>query len=126
VAITTTFYVVNLPVNQIVEFIREHNNQVKIILGGPPIAYHARNYHGDEFKTAIEDIGSIRIEGQGHTFADRGCLKNGGSLSAVPILPTLRMARFAHKLLALENSLRSQCEQEFDATGIPTGHGALR
>src|SRR5215213_5327663 len=43
VAITTTFYVVNLPVNEIVEFIRTHNTAVKIIVGGPLIANHARN-----------------------------------------------------------------------------------
>ena len=43
VAITTTFYVVNLPVNEMVEFIREHDPEVKIIVGGPLIANHARN-----------------------------------------------------------------------------------
>src|SRR6185503_17774914 len=43
VAITTTFYVVNLPVNEMVEFIRAHNPAVKIIVCGPLIANHARN-----------------------------------------------------------------------------------
>jgi p-methyltransferase len=35
VAITTTFYVVNQPVNEMVEFIRQHNDRVKIVVGGP-------------------------------------------------------------------------------------------
>src|SRR4028119_1676994 len=43
VAITTTFYVVNLPVNEMVEFIREHNSRVKIVVGGPLVANHSKN-----------------------------------------------------------------------------------
>src|SRR5262245_22680664 len=38
VAITTTFYVVNQPVNEIVEFIKEQSDGVKIVVGGPLIA----------------------------------------------------------------------------------------
>ena len=44
IAITTTFYVVNLPVNEMVEFIRKHNPETKIVVGGPLIANHSRNY----------------------------------------------------------------------------------
>src|ERR1041384_6917598 len=50
VAITTTFYVVNLPVNEMVEFIRQHNSRTKIVVGGPLIANHYRNHKGEEFK----------------------------------------------------------------------------
>ena len=88
VAITTTFYVVNLPVNEMVEFIRQHNPKVKIIVGGPLISNHYRNHKGDEFKTAVDDIGAdiYVIEGQGEfTLAQIvGCLKSGGDLSTVP------------------------------------------
>jgi p-methyltransferase len=35
VAITTTFYVLNFPVTEMVEFIRSRNPKVKIIVGGP-------------------------------------------------------------------------------------------
>ena len=88
VAITTTFYVVNLAVNEMVEFIRQHNPKVKIIVGGPLISNHYRNHPGDEFKTAIDDIGAdiYVIEGQGEfTLAQIvGCLKSGGDLSSVP------------------------------------------
>lgn len=110
VAIATTFYVVNLPVNQMVEFIREHNPEVKIIVGGPLIANHARNYHGDEFKTAIEDIGAdiYVIEGQGEATLSQivDCLKNDGSLSAVPNIAYLENGTVRRtKVVAENNSL---------------------
>jgi radical SAM PhpK family P-methyltransferase len=88
VAITTTFYVINQPVNELVEFIREQNSRVKIVVGGPLIANHARNYEGHSFRTAVEDMGAdiYVIEGQGElTLANiLSCLKNGGKLSDVP------------------------------------------
>ena len=43
VAITTTFYVWNFPVYEMVSFIREHNPDVKIVVGGPLVANHDRN-----------------------------------------------------------------------------------
>ena len=90
VAITTTFYVVNLPVTEMVEFIREHNPNVKIVVGGPLVNNHARNYHGDALKTAFEDMGAdiYVLEGQGELTLARliECLKNGGNLNDVPNL----------------------------------------
>ena len=35
VAITTTFYLMNFPVSEMVRFIRAHNPKVKIVVGGP-------------------------------------------------------------------------------------------
>ena len=89
VAITTTFYVVNLPVNELVEFIRQHNSRTKIVVGGPLIANHARNNHKpEEFKAALDDMGAdiYVIEGQGELTLSQivECLKNGGSLESVP------------------------------------------
>jgi p-methyltransferase len=88
VAITTTFYVVNLPVLGMVEFIRQRNSKVKIVVGGPLIANHARNAHGPEFKTALDDMGAdiYVIEGQGELTLSRivDCLKSGASLNSVP------------------------------------------
>ena len=73
VAITTTFYVVNLPVNEMVEFIRQHNSKVKIVVGGPLISNHHRNYPGEQFATAVADIGAdiYVIEGQGELTLSR-------------------------------------------------------
>jgi radical SAM PhpK family P-methyltransferase len=90
VAITTTFYVVNLPVNEMVEFIRQHNSKTKIIVGGPLIANHARNYQGDALKATLADMGAdiYVIEGAGELTLSSvvNCLKEGGDLSAVPNL----------------------------------------
>jgi p-methyltransferase len=88
VAITTTLYVVNFPVHEIVKFIREHNESAKIVVGGPLIANHARNYRGDQLESALSDLQAdiYVIEAQGERTLSQivGCLKAGGSLSDVP------------------------------------------
>lgn len=90
VAITTTFYVVNLPVHEMVRFIREHNSKVKIVVGGPLVSNHNRNYRGDALKAALDDMGAdIYVsEGQGELTLSQivACLKDGGDLSKVPNL----------------------------------------
>lgn len=90
VAITTTFYVLNFPVIEIVEFIRRHNPEVKIVVGGPLIANHARNYRGEELRAALRDLGAdiYVVESQGeHTLSQIvQCLKDSGDLKAVPNL----------------------------------------
>lgn len=88
VAITTTFYVLNFPVSEMVEFIRSHNPKVKIVVGGPLIANHARNYQGDELKSALDDMDAdiYVIEGQGEIALSQivQCLKENGDLSKIP------------------------------------------
>ena len=88
VAITTTFYVINLPVNEMVEFIRKYNSRVKIVVGGPLVSNHARNSHGDTLRTALDDMGAdiYVIEGQGELTLSQiaATLKNGGDLRNVP------------------------------------------
>lgn len=88
VAITTTFYVWNFPVNEMVEFIRERNDRVRIVVGGPLIANHARNYAGDDFAAALRDLGAdIYVnEPQGELTLWRlvEALRDGGDLTRVP------------------------------------------
>jgi p-methyltransferase len=90
VAITTTFYVVNLPLNEMIEFIRKHNPRVKIVVGGPLIGNHTRNYHGDDLIATLNDIGADLYvsEGQGELTLSQlvGCLKDGGDIADVPNL----------------------------------------
>jgi radical SAM PhpK family P-methyltransferase len=90
IAITTTFYVLNMAVVDMVEFIRSHNSDVKIVVGGPLIANHVRNYSGEEFEAALRDMGAdiYVIEGQGElTLAQIiQCLQTGGDVSEVPNL----------------------------------------
>lgn len=87
VAITTTFYVVNQPVNEMVDFIRQHNSKVKIVVGGPLVANHMRNYRVEALESALQDMGAdIYVhEGQGELTLARTveCLKSGGSLARV-------------------------------------------
>ncbi|HEX8559879.1 MAG TPA: PhpK family radical SAM P-methyltransferase [Pyrinomonadaceae bacterium] len=108
VAITTTFYVVNLPVNEMVEFIRRHNPRTKIVVGGPLIANHVRNYQGDALKPALADIGAdvYVIEGAGElTLAGVvSCLKEGGDLAAVPNLAYFEGGRLRRTATRPENS----------------------
>jgi len=108
VAITTTFYVVNLPVTEMVEFIREHNPTVKIVVGGPLVNNHARNYQGDALKTALEDMGAdiYVLEGQGELTLARltECLKNGGNLNDVPNLAYFEDRELHHTTTVAENN----------------------
>jgi radical SAM PhpK family P-methyltransferase len=90
VAITTTFYVVNMPVNEMVEFIRSHNPKVKIVVGGPLVSNHARNFEGGSLTAALEDLGAdyYVLEGQGELTLTALIthLKNGWDISGVPNL----------------------------------------
>jgi radical SAM PhpK family P-methyltransferase len=108
VAITTTFYVVNLPVTEMVEFIREHNPKVKIVVGGPLVNNHARNYHGDALKTALEDMGAdiYVLEGQGELTLARliECLKSGGNLNDIPNLAYFENKELHHTTTVPENN----------------------
>ena len=89
VAITTTFYVLNLPVVEMVRFIREHS-AVPLVMGGPLVANHVRSYQGEELAVALRDTGvDIFVhEGQGEATLVEviRCLESGGSLAAVPNL----------------------------------------
>jgi radical SAM PhpK family P-methyltransferase len=88
VAITTTFYVMNYPVREIVRFIRERNRHVQIVVGGPLIGNHFRNYQDEQLTATLEDIGAdvYVIESQGEwTLAKLiECLRAGQPLSSVP------------------------------------------
>lgn len=110
VAITTTFYVVNLPVNEMVQLIREHAPEVKIIVGGPLIANHARSSQREELKAALDDIGAdiYVVEGQGELALLQivECLNNGGDLSRVPNIVYFEDGQLTRtKVLPENNSL---------------------
>lgn len=108
VAITTTFYLMNFPVNEMVQFIRTHNENVKIVVGGPLIANHARNYKEEEFRAALEDIGAdiYVIESQGEYTLSQivECLKSGASLSGIPNIIYSENGKLQRTARVLENS----------------------
>lgn len=67
VAITTTFYVINLPVTEMVRFIRSCNPHVPIIIGGVLVSNHYNAYGKEDFFSALRDMeGDIFVlESQG-------------------------------------------------------------
>jgi len=88
VAITTTFYVVNFPVTEMVEFIRGKNDRVKTVVGGPLVANHTRNYQGEDLQAALRDIGAdiYIVDSQGELTLTQlvQALKAGDDVSRVP------------------------------------------
>lgn len=64
VAITTTFYVMNFPVTDMINFIREHNPRTKIVVGGPLVANHARNFQGHDDDDEIEKPKVVSLRGR--------------------------------------------------------------
>jgi radical SAM PhpK family P-methyltransferase len=90
VAITTTFYVLNHPVTEIVKFIREHNPHTKIVVGGPLVGNHFRNLQNTELSAALCDLGAdfYVVDPQGEaTLAQLvRALKTDSPIDAVPNL----------------------------------------
>ena len=88
VAITTTFYILNFPVIEMVKFIREHNPDVKIIVGGPLISNHFRRYSPEQLKVALADIGAdiyvVESQGEDTLFRIVEALKEKVPLSTIP------------------------------------------
>jgi len=90
VAITTTFYVLNYSVSEIVEFIRSCNPRVKIVVGGPLIANHLRNYPEWRLKEMLLDMMAdyYVADAQGEMTLWRvvECLRNKDKIGSVPNL----------------------------------------
>ena len=91
VAITTTFYVDNAPVIELVEFTRKHSPNTKVIVGGPHI-YNLASDHDEDTQSHIFEnvIGAdiYIIDSQGETTLSQVIerLRDGGSLETVPNL----------------------------------------
>src|SRR5215831_2127372 len=109
VAITTTFYLMNMPVNEMVRYIRSQNENVKIVVGGPLISNHARNYQGEEFQAALADIGAdvYVIESQGEFALSKIVerLKAGADLSGVSNIVFYKDGQFHKTFSVPENNL---------------------
>ncbi|MBZ5521413.1 MAG: PhpK family radical SAM P-methyltransferase [Acidobacteriia bacterium] len=90
VAITTTFYILNFPVNEIVQFVRSCNPRIKIVVGGPLVSNHLRNLDGNVLEAALADMQAdfYVLDSQGEmTLASLvAALKNGNDVGHVPNL----------------------------------------
>jgi radical SAM PhpK family P-methyltransferase len=123
VAITTTLYTMNFPAIEIVEFVRSCNPDVKIVIGGPLIANHARVYQESSagacasagqipeqspFVAELKDIGAdiFVVEAQGELTLTRivESLKANGDLSAVPNITYRDKGKFYQTATFPENN----------------------
>lgn len=90
IAITTTFYVVNSPLYEMVKYIRQNSPSTKIIVGGPLISNHERNGSSEQLEVALEDIGAdyYVIESQGELTLSQlvECIKTDGDVTKIPNL----------------------------------------
>ncbi len=140
VAITTTFYVINFPVNEMVRFIRERNPDVAIVVGGPLIANYARQADdahaaatvakttaadttsggsqpavaSDELAAALRDIAAdvYVIEGQGELTLLRIVerLKARQSLADVPNLVYVDRGTYVRTPKSAEQNNLDECD----------------
>jgi radical SAM PhpK family P-methyltransferase len=107
VAITTTFYVLNFPVNEMVQFVREHNPNVKIVVGGPLVANHLRNFVQDrDVEASLRDMGAdyFVIDSQGESTLAHlvHTLKAGDDPAKVPNLIYFQDGNLIRTPLSLE------------------------
>lgn len=87
VAITTTLYVSAHPVLEIIELVRQYNDKVKIVVGGPYISNQAKLLDRPELLKLFDFLGAdyyvISQEGE-QTLANLlSALKEGGRLSSI-------------------------------------------
>ncbi|MEV0326060.1 PhpK family radical SAM P-methyltransferase [Micromonospora echinospora] len=90
VAITTTYYVDDEPIRQIVRFVREHDETVPIIVGGPRIHNLCTGQQPIVQDVLLRAVGAdIYInepQGESTLAGVLATLRDGGDLSAVPNL----------------------------------------
>lgn len=112
VAITTTFYILNFPAAEIVEFVRQHSPDTKIVIGGPLVANHLRAaqqggqpyadalgmVQSDRLRAALDDLAADAyvVDAQGEcTLAHIArALRDGGELTTIPNLILKRHGRY--------------------------------
>jgi radical SAM PhpK family P-methyltransferase len=88
VAITTTFYVDNAPIVEIVQFVREHSPDTTIIVGGPHVYNICSDYSDpDSLEWLLGGIGAdifiFDSQGEATLAATLACLAAGDSLDRV-------------------------------------------
>lgn len=110
VAIPTTLYVVPWPIQEIIDFVRECNPKVKIVVGGPYIANMAKSGDREGVESQLRSLGAdiyvINSEGETALVTLLHALKSGGDLANVDNLAYRDGAHYVFtKAVVEQNSL---------------------
>jgi p-methyltransferase len=113
VAITTTFYIMPWPVEQIVGFVRAENPDTKIVVGGPLVNNLVADLQADALREAFDWIGAdyyVR-ESQGEETLQRlvRALRDGDEPSAVPNLYHRKGGTFRYTNARPESNALDEC-----------------
>ena len=100
VAITTTYYLTMIPILDIVKFIRSHDKDVKIIIGGPFVKNQFKSLPEDKLERLLDVIG-----------ADYYVDSNEGEATLGKLLAALRRGK---SLLGVDNV----CHREYGKWGV--------
>lgn len=111
VAITTTFYVDPAPVIEVVEFVRRHCPETKIIVGGPHIFNVASEYEGETLEFLFHEMGAdiyvIDSQGESALASVVGCVRDAriDNLRTIPnLMYTENGTTFNQTMRAPENN----------------------
>ncbi|WP_417831811.1 PhpK family radical SAM P-methyltransferase [Terasakiella sp.] len=110
VAITTTLYVVPQPIIEIVQFIRTHNTDVEIVIGGPFISSQAAMLDADGLSELFSYLGGdyyvISSEGEKALCDLLDALKTQKNLADIENIAYRQKDTFVHSTISVErNSL---------------------
>ncbi|WP_423393329.1 PhpK family radical SAM P-methyltransferase [Burkholderia sp. LMG 21824] len=110
IAITTTVYVTPEPIVEIVEFVREVDPEVKIIIGGPFLADKSKTMTATSLQDLLEYLGAdfyvFSAEGEGALKELISALKNGTEVESVSNIAFRKGDSFVTNLIVQEfNSL---------------------
>jgi anaerobic magnesium-protoporphyrin IX monomethyl ester cyclase len=110
VVIPTTLYVVPWPIQEIITFVRSHNEKARIIVGGPYIANLTKGGDREAIESQLRTIGAdfyvISSEGEAALAALLRSLKTGSDLTTVNNLAYPEGGKFVFTKTATErNSL---------------------
>jgi anaerobic magnesium-protoporphyrin IX monomethyl ester cyclase len=121
VAITTTLYVMPFPVQEIVSFIRERNQRVRIVVGGPYIYNLVKASSPEALERSLRFIGAdyyvISAEGEQTLCQLLDALKRGNDAADIPNLA--RRVGQGHQLTPLHGESNSLEENRVDYSRFP-------
>lgn len=108
VAITTTLYVHPRPILEIIELIRTHRPDIRVVVGGPYVASQARGLSAGDFARLLRYVGAdyyvVNREGEAALVALLGVLKSGGKLESIANLAYFDGERFVRTPEVLEDN----------------------